>query len=63
MKADICSTLPIKDAVEEEKGLDKIKLHETIPQCSFRRKSALTLTLEAHFASGIQQLRETQELI
>ena len=30
MKADICTTLPIKDAAEEERGLDQIRLHETI---------------------------------
>src|SRR6266481_1750506 len=30
MKAYICSTLLIKNAAEEEKGLDRIKLHETI---------------------------------
>jgi hypothetical protein len=30
MKANICSTLPIKNAAEEEKGLDQIKQHETI---------------------------------
>ena len=32
MKADVCSTLLIKNAAEEEKGLDKIKLHETIKE-------------------------------
>jgi hypothetical protein len=30
MKADVCSTLLINDAAEEEKALDKIKLHEKI---------------------------------
>lgn len=30
MKAYVCSTLLTKDAAEEEKGLDKIELHETI---------------------------------
>ena len=34
MKAYICSTLLIKNAAEEEKGLDKIKLHETINEKS-----------------------------
>jgi len=34
MKASICSTLLIKNAAEEEKGLDKIKLHETIREKS-----------------------------
>jgi len=30
LKASICSTLLLKDAAEEEKGLDEIKTHETI---------------------------------
>jgi hypothetical protein len=30
MKAFVCSTLLIKNAAEEEKGLDRIKLHKTI---------------------------------
>jgi hypothetical protein len=30
MEADVCSTLPIKNAAEEENGLDQIKPHETI---------------------------------
>ncbi len=34
MKAYICSTLLIKNAAEEEKGLDRIKLHETIREKS-----------------------------
>jgi hypothetical protein len=34
MKADICSTLLIKNAAAEEKELDKIKLHETIREKS-----------------------------
>ena len=34
MKANICSTLPIKNAAEEEKGLDQIKQHETIREKS-----------------------------
>jgi hypothetical protein len=31
MEADLCLTQPIKSAAEEEKGLDQIKPHETIP--------------------------------
>jgi hypothetical protein len=34
MKAYICSTVLIKNAAEEEKELDKIKLHETIREKS-----------------------------
>jgi hypothetical protein len=34
MKAGLCSTLLIKDAAEEEKGLDEIRLHETIREKS-----------------------------
>jgi hypothetical protein len=34
MKAYICTTFLIKDAVEEEKGLDEIKRHETIREKS-----------------------------
>jgi hypothetical protein len=34
MKAYICSTLLIKNAAGEEKGLDQIKLHETIREKS-----------------------------
>src|SRR5512138_1251127 len=30
MRANTCTTFPIKNAAEEEKGLDQIKLHETI---------------------------------
>lgn len=30
MRANICTTFPVKNAAEEEKGLDQIKLHETI---------------------------------
>jgi hypothetical protein len=30
LKTDICSTLKAKDALEEEKGLDEIRVHETI---------------------------------
>jgi hypothetical protein len=32
MEADVCLTEPLKDATEEEKGLDQIKPHETIRQ-------------------------------
>jgi hypothetical protein len=34
LRADICSTLPVKDATEEEKGLDEIVPHETIKEKS-----------------------------
>lgn len=34
MKADICTTLPIRNAAEEERGLDQIRLHETIREKS-----------------------------
>jgi hypothetical protein len=34
MKASICSTLPVKNAAEEERGLDEIKPHETIKEKS-----------------------------
>ena len=34
LKAYICSTLLSKNAAEEEKGLDRIKLHETIREKS-----------------------------
>jgi hypothetical protein len=34
MKADSCSTLLIKNAADEEKGLDQIKSHETIREKS-----------------------------
>ena len=30
LKASICSTLMLKNAAEEEKGLDQIKAHETV---------------------------------
>jgi hypothetical protein len=30
LKTDICSTFVAKDAVEEEKGLDEIRAHETV---------------------------------
>jgi hypothetical protein len=30
MKANSCSTVPVKDAVEEEEGLDEIKPHELL---------------------------------
>jgi len=34
MEADVCLTLPIKDAAAEENGLDQIKPHETVRQRS-----------------------------
>lgn len=34
MEADVCLTLPVKNAAEEEQGLDQIKPHESFTQRS-----------------------------
>src|SRR5258705_4185351 len=48
MKADICSTLPIKSAAEEERGLDQIRLHETIRETQLVSVSALLRRVETY---------------